>query len=94
MCSVATNLVTSLEFNPIRCATTLCQSGRTRNGCLASQFILFSRAAESSVASGYVVVPERFGQKAEPASKNEKRTSERPSFFPTMVLKEAISKHI
>ena len=24
MCSVATDLVTSLEFNPIRCATTFC----------------------------------------------------------------------
>ena len=32
MCSVATNVVTSLEFNPIRGATTLCHFGRTGNG--------------------------------------------------------------
>ena len=31
MCSVATNLVTSLEIERIHCATTLCHFGRTRN---------------------------------------------------------------
>ena len=31
MCSVVTNLVTSLEFQPIRCGTTPFHFGRTRN---------------------------------------------------------------
>ena len=43
MCSVVTNLVTSLEFQPIRCATTLCHFGWLRDdGYVATQFILFS----------------------------------------------------
>ena len=61
MCSVATNLVTSLEFIPILCATTLYHYGRTRNTYVATHFILLSSTADSSAAGGYVVVPERFG---------------------------------
>ena len=30
MCSIATNMVTLLEFNAIRCATMRCHFGRTR----------------------------------------------------------------
>ena len=56
MCYVATNLVTSLKLNSIRCATTLCHFGRTRNGYVATYFILLSSTAESSATSGYVVV--------------------------------------
>ena len=74
MCSLSASLVTSLEFQPIRCATMLCCFGRTRNGYVATQFILLSSTAESSAISGYVVVPERFGQNEEPASRNEERT--------------------
>ena len=75
MCSVTTNLVTSLEFNPIHCATTLCQFGRTRKGYVATHFMLLSRAAESSATSGYVVVPESFGQIEESAGSNKERSS-------------------
>ena len=65
MCSVATNLVTSLEFNPIRGATPLCHFERTRNGYVATHFIFLSSTAESSATNGYVVVPERFVQNEE-----------------------------
>ena len=50
-CSVATNLVTSLEFNPIRCATMLCHFGETRNGSVAMHFILCGSTATSSATS-------------------------------------------
>ena len=80
MCSVVTNLVTSLEFKPIRFATTLCHFGRSRNGYVSTRFIRLSRTA----ASGYVVVLERFGQNEELAtSKNEERTKKKPNFFPS-----------
>ena len=61
-CSDGTNMVTSLEFKPIRCAITLCHFGRKRNGYVATHFILLSSTAESSATSGYVVLSERFGQ--------------------------------
>ena len=82
MSSVATNLVTSLEFQPDRCVTTLCQFGRTRNGFVATHFILNS-TAESSATSGYVVVPECFGQNKEQASRNEERARKNHSFVPS-----------
>ena len=69
-CSVATNLVTSLEFNPIRCATMLCHFGQTRNGSIATHFILLSSTATISATGGYVDVPERYRQNEEPASRN------------------------
>ena len=81
MCSAATNLATSLEFEPIRCATTLCEFGRTRNGYVASQFNLLGSAAESSATSGYVAVPERFGGNEEQASRDEERAGKKLSFF-------------
>ena len=34
--SVVTDLVTSLKFQPIRCAIMLCHFGRTRNGYVAT----------------------------------------------------------
>ena len=80
MCSVVTNLVTSPEFRPIRCATTLCHIGRTRNGYVATHFILLSSTAESNATSGYVVVPEGFSQNEERASRNEERARKRPAF--------------
>ena len=52
MYSVATNLVISLEFNPIRWATTLCHLGRNRNGCVATDIIRVSSTALSSATSG------------------------------------------
>ena len=89
---VATNLVTSLEFQPIRRATMLCHFGRTRNGYLATRFILLSSTAESSATSCYVVVPERFGQSGARASGNVERTRKKPSFvpFPAVNLTDAI----
>ena len=79
-CSVANQLVTSLECNPIRCATTLCHFGQTRSGYVAIRFIPRGSTAESSATSGYVVVPERFGQNEEPAGSNEERTGKKRSF--------------
>ena len=76
MCSVVTNLVTSLEFQPIRCATMLCHPGRTRNGYVATRFILLSSTAENSATSRNVVVPEGIGQ-------NEERAWKKHSFVPS-----------
>ena len=54
MCSVVTNLVTSLEFHPIRCATTLFHFVRPRDVYVATRIILRSSTAEGSATSGYV----------------------------------------
>ena len=81
-CSVATNLVTSLEVFPIRCATTLCQFGRTRNGYVATHFILRNTTATSNAAGGCVAVPERFGENEEPASRNKERARNKSSSVP------------
>ena len=62
MCSVITNLVTSLEFQPIRCATTLFRFARTRDVYVATRIIPFSGTAEGSATSGYVAAKERSGQ--------------------------------
>ena len=83
MCPVVTNLVTSLEFQLIRCATMLCHFGQTRNKPVGSRFILLSSTAESSATSGYVVVPERFGQSEARASSNVERTRKKPTFVPS-----------
>ena len=88
--SVATDLVTSLEFQPIRCAIKLCHFGQTRNGYVATQFILLSSTTASSATSGYVVVTEHFGQNEEPAGSNEERTRKKPSFVLKVDLIDAI----
>ena len=62
VCSVVINLVTSQEFQSIRCATTLFHIGRTRNVYVASRIILLSSTAERSATSGRVVAPERSSQ--------------------------------
>ena len=71
---VATDLVTSQKFQPIRCAFMLCQFGRTRNVYVATRFILLGSTAESSATSAYVVVPEYFLQNEEPACIDKERT--------------------
>ena len=76
----ATDLVTSLEVKPIRCATTLCHFGQSRNDYVATYFTLLSRIAERSAKSGCVVIRERFGQIEEPTSRNEEETKKNPSF--------------
>ena len=72
MCSVATNLVTSLDFNPIRCATMLCHFGQTQSRYVAIPFIFRGSTATSSITGYYVAVPESFGQNEEPAAGNKK----------------------
>ena len=79
-CSVATNLVTSLKFNPIRSATMLCHFGQTRSSYVANFFILRGSTATNSATGVYVAVPERFGQNKEPAGSNEERIMKKPSF--------------
>ena len=80
--SVATDLVTSQKFQPIRCAFMLCQFGRTRNVYVVTRIILLSSTAESSATSGYVAVPEHFLQNEKPACINEERFRKKPSFVP------------
>ena len=82
MSSVVTNLVTSLEFQPIRWATMLLHFGRTRNGYVDTRFILPSSTAENSATSGCVVAPERLGQSQAWAGRNVERTRKKPSFVP------------
>ena len=79
-CFVATNLVTSPEFQPNRCATMLRLFEQTRNGYVATRWILLSSTAESSATSGYVVVPERSGQSEAWAARNVERTGKKRSF--------------
>ena len=77
--SVITNLMTSPKFGPIRFATTPFHFGRTR------KFILLSSTAESSATSGYVVIPESFGQNEERTGRNEERTRKKnPTLSPAV----------
>ena len=87
MCSVATNLVMSLE---IRCAATLCHFGRTRKAYVAMHFILLISTTESSATSDYLVVPQRFVQNEEPAGSNKEQARKKPSFVPKLDLIDAL----
>ena len=82
MRSVVANLVTSLEFQPIRCAAMLCRFGRTRNSYVATWFILLSSTVESSATNGYVVIPEPSGQGEARAGRNVERTKKKPNSVP------------
>ena len=79
---VATDLVTSQNFQPIRCAFALFHFGRTRDVYVATRIILLSSTAEGSATGGYVVATERSGQIEVWASKNVERAREKPSFVP------------
>ena len=81
---VATDLVTSQNFQPIRCAFTLFHFGQTLDFYVATKIILVSSSAESSATSGYVAVPENFLQNGEPSVKNAERAKKKPSFVPKM----------
>ena len=59
---VATDLVTSQNFQPIRCTFALFHFVRPRDVYVATGIILLSSTAESSATSGYVVAKERSGQ--------------------------------
>ena len=85
MCSVVTNLVTSLEFQPIRRATTLFHFGRTWNGYVATRIILLSSTAESSATRGYIAATERSGQSEAWKSL---------VLFPTVDLIDAVCNHM
>ena len=93
ICSVVTNLVTSIEFQPIRCATTLFHFGRTRNVYVATRISLLSGTAESSATSDYVVPPERCGQNDAWAGRNVQRAKKKPTLFPTVDLTDAACTH-
>ena len=88
MCSIVINLVTSLEFQPIRCATTLFHFGRTRDVYVATRIILLSSTAESSAKIGYVsatVRPELV--------ETWNGLGSTPSVFQTVVLIDAACNH-
>ena len=74
---VATNLVNSLELEPVRCATMLCRFGQTRNCSVAIHCILRGSATTRKATGDYVAVLRRFGRKEKPviSTKNELRTS-------------------
>ena len=74
MCSAVTNLVTSLEFQPSRCATTPFHFERISNVYVATRFFLLSSNAESSATRGFVVASERSGQSEVWADRNVERT--------------------
>ena len=87
---VATNLVTSLEVQKNRSAIMLCHFGQTRNGYVATHFIVLSSTAESSATSGYVVVLRHFGQNEVSGGGKEERIRKRASFVPKMDSIDAI----
>ena len=87
---VATDLVTSQNFQPIRCAFTLFHFGRTRDVYVATRIVLLSSTADSSATSGYVAATERSGQSEAWAGKNVERAREKPNFVPKVNLIDAI----
>ena len=86
-CSATTNLVRSLKFNLIRCATMLCIFGQLRNGSVVIHFLLCGSNATSTATGDYVAVPERFGQNE--VGSNEERTINSPVFFPKVDINVA-----
>ena len=79
---VATDLVTSQNFQPIRCAFALFHFGRTRDIYVATRIILLSSTAEGSATGGYVVATERSGQIEAWDGRNVERAKKKPSFVP------------
>ena len=74
MCSIATNLVTSLEFIPIRCVTTLCHSGRTESLILGTLSKLDEFLVNPQVRTGSGTVP---GTSRNNDSENREPTGDR-----------------
>ena len=85
-CSVATNLVMSLEILPIRYSITLCHFGQTRSGSIATHFNLLNSIATSSAAGRYIIIPESFGQNEEAVAGNDERIKKKP-FAPKPMFK-------
>ena len=93
MCSVVTNLVMSLEFQPICCATMLFHFGRTRNVYAATRIILLSSTAGSSTTSGYVAATNAPAKVRRELVETWNGLGNRPSLFPTVELINAACKH-
>ena len=92
-CYAATNLATSLEFDPIHCATVFCPCGQSRSSYVAIPFILCVSAATSRATGDYVTIPLCFGQIQEPTGRNDEGTRERPSLFPKVSYIDALTAH-
>ena len=78
--SVVTNMVTSLEFNPIRCATTLCHFGQTWIASVVNHSFLRCSVATSKATGNYVAVLEQFSQNEDTTSSIKERTRGKPTF--------------
>ena len=68
--------------------------GWTRNGSVATPFILFSSTVASSAIDDDVAVPERFGQNEVLADRNEERTRNKHSSAPKMYLNDPQWNHV
>ena len=86
MCSVVTNLVTSLEFQSNRRATTLFHFGRSGDVYVATRIFLLNSTAEGSATNGYVAATERSCQSQAWAGRNVEGLGKTPSLFQTVVL--------
>ena len=89
-CSVATILLTPLEFNPFRCATMFYHFRKTRSSYVDILFILRGSTATITGTGDYVAVPERFVQNEEPGSRNGEGTEKKSMF----VLKSRYNRRI
>ena len=77
--------VTRISTNPLCCyAVSLWTDKERLHRMKPTRFILLSRTAESSATSGYVVVPERFGQSEARAGRNVERTKRKPNLIPSI----------
>ena len=72
----------------------LCHIGRTRNGYVATRFNLLSSTAESSATSGYVVVPEHFGQVRRELVEMCNGLGKSLVLFPAVDLIDAVCNHM
>ena len=93
MCSVLTNLMTSLEFQPIRCATTVFQFGRPRDVYVATRIILLSSTAAGSATSGYVAATNAPAKVRPELVETWSGLGNTPSLFQTVVLIDAACNH-
>ena len=93
MCPVVTNLVTSLESQPIRCATMLFHFGQTWNVYVATRIILLSSTAESSAASGYVPSRNAPAKVRRELVEMCNGLGSKPSLFQTVVLIDVACNH-
>ena len=81
--------MTSPEFQPIRCATTLFHFRRTRDVYVATRIILFSSTAEGSATSGYVAATKRSRKVRPELVETYNGLANTPSLFQTVVLIDA-----